>query len=190
MPECTTIIGWVNCNTGLIQSILVAALVGLTAFYAWQTKFLVGEARRSRQLQYRPQVVVYAGPPALFSGTPGAPDVPRARAEWVGSALEILLDIENIGLGPARDIVVQCVWNHRLYELRLEGMASQGKRHVGVWYLEDAEEGQEGLQVRIECKTVLGDEVVMWEKDFSLSDLRRRDVKIYDGNAVEVPYRL
>ncbi|GEM_PF-5158678 len=179
---------WFNDNSGFSQALLVFALIVVTILYAWQTKKAADEAQRTRELQYRPEVVVYAGPPALFMAKSGESTEP-VYGSWKGSSQEILLDIENIGLGPALDVKVTCSWNQRVYKLPtepLEGMPPRGQRRIGVWYSGDAQDGTfDGLRIKIECKPVLGKDLIIWERHYTIVELEKRGVKIYEGESVE-----
>lgn len=185
-------IQWFNDNAGFLQVVLVFMLVGITGLYAWQAKRSADEAKATRELQYRPQVVLAAGPPALFRGDPAARTVPVKKEAWKGSSSEIRLDIENVGLGPALDVAVTCYWNGRLYRLPtgIDGMGPGHARRVGLWFDGDSALAVDGLDVTIEFQPVLGDERLRWTRRFTLDELNTRGVEIHDGEAVEAPFRV
>jgi len=57
--SCTTILCFLNQNSGAIVALSTAVLLVITSFYALTTYFLLREAKRSREWSSHPKVVAY-----------------------------------------------------------------------------------------------------------------------------------
>ena len=99
-------IDWLNSNSGAVNAILVAILVGITAVYAYLTHRQVLESKKLREMTIRPVLVVTA-------------EIDETYISLIN------LRVENIGGGAARNIRLRASrefmrWNNRsLNELGL-----------------------------------------------------------------------
>ena len=85
------IIDWLNTNSGAVQAIAIAVLVGVTWWYAKQTKKMAKEMERQRKEGRVPELTLWG--------------VPHTVNELGAS-----VNIQNCGRGPARNIKVECWW--------------------------------------------------------------------------------
>ena len=99
-------IDWLNSNSGAVNAVLVAILVGITAVYAYLTHRQVLESKKLREMTIRPVLVVTA-------------EIDETDINFIN------LRVENIGGGAARNIRLRTSrefmrWNNRsLNELGL-----------------------------------------------------------------------
>ena len=79
------VITWLNSNSGAITAIATVVLVGITAFYAWVT-------RQMRLDAQKPEIAIY---------------LRLEKTDLIPKKMGIFyiyLYVENIGMGPARDV--------------------------------------------------------------------------------------
>src|SRR5467141_3361899 len=75
--------------------LLTLGLVAITAYYAWQTRRMVGEMRKAREMQVSPRLVLTLGPRVPGAGSSGD----YLYVENVGPGIALEVDIE-IALEP------------------------------------------------------------------------------------------